>query len=88
MVGWSYGADDRRVDVAEAVDLGGAQEADVDQPALEVVAEQLEHAHDGRRAGHDRRVADATAAGAPAGRRRRRPRRPARGRAPRSAWPG
>ena len=37
-------ADDGRVDVAEAVDLRRAQEADVDQAALEVVAEQLEHA--------------------------------------------
>src|SRR4029077_2547320 len=32
-------ADDRRVDVAEPVDLRGTQEADVDQPTLEVVAE-------------------------------------------------
>jgi hypothetical protein len=47
------------VDVAEAVDLGSAEEADVDQPALQVEAEQLVHAHDRRRAGHDRRVADA-----------------------------
>ena len=52
-------ADDRRVDVAEPVDLGGAQEPDVDEPALQVVAEQLEHADDGGRAGDDRRVADA-----------------------------
>ena len=51
-------ADDRRVDVAEPVDLRRAEEPDVDEPALEVVAEQLEHAHDRRRAGHDRRVAD------------------------------
>ena len=58
VVGWSYVADDGRVDVAEPVDLGGAEEADVDQAALQVVAEQLEHADDGRRAGHDRRVAD------------------------------
>ena len=36
--------DDRRVDVAEAVDLGGAQEAHVDAAALEVVAEEVEHA--------------------------------------------
>ena len=59
VVGWSYVADDRRVDVAEAVDLGGAEKADVDQAALQVEAEQLEHAHDRGRAGHDRRVADA-----------------------------
>ena len=59
VVGWSYGADDGRVDVAEAVDLGGAEEADVDQATLQVEAEQLEHAHDRGRAGHDRRVADA-----------------------------
>ncbi len=50
--------DDGRVDVAEPVDLGGAQEPDVDEPALQVVAEQLEHADDRGRAGHDRRVAD------------------------------
>ena len=55
MVVW---ADHRRVDVAEPVDLGRAEEADVDQAALEVVAEQLEHADDGGRAGDDRRVAD------------------------------
>ena len=41
-------ADDGGVDVAEAVDLGGAQEADVDEAALEVVAEELEHADDTR----------------------------------------
>ena len=40
-------ADHGRVDVAEAVDLGRAQEADVDEPALEVVGEELPHAHDG-----------------------------------------
>ena len=51
-------ADDRRVDVAEAIDLGRAQEPHVDQPALQVVAEQLEHAHDGGRARDDRRIAD------------------------------
>ena len=59
-------ADDGRVDVPEPVDLGGAQEPDVDQPALQVEAEQLVHAHDRRRAGDDRRVADA----------QRQPRRP------------
>ena len=37
-------ADDGGVDVAEAVDLGGTQEADVDEAPLEVVAEQLQHA--------------------------------------------
>ena len=52
-------ADDRGVDVAEPVDLGGAQEADVDEPALEVEAEQLVHAGHRRRAGDDRRIADA-----------------------------
>ena len=36
-------ADDRGVDVAEPVDLGRAQEAHVDEAALEVEAEQLEH---------------------------------------------
>ncbi len=40
-------ADDRRVDVAEAVDLGGAEEADVDASALEVVAEEVGHRHHG-----------------------------------------
>ena len=50
--------DDGRVDVAEAIDLGGAEEPDVDEPALEVVAEQLEHADDRGSAGDDRRVAD------------------------------
>ena len=59
-------ADHGRVDVPEPVDLGGAQEPDVDQPALQVEAEQLVHAHDRRRAGDDRRVADA----------QRKPRRP------------
>ena len=34
------------------------EEPDVDQAALQVEAEQLEHAHDRRRAGDDRRVAD------------------------------
>ena len=52
-------ADDGRVDVAEPVDLGRAEEADVDEAALEVEREQLEHARDGGRAGDDRRVADA-----------------------------
>jgi hypothetical protein len=51
-------ADDRGVDVAEPVDLGGAQEADVDEAALQVVAEQLEHADDRGRAGDDGRIAD------------------------------
>ena len=36
-------ADDRRVDVAEPVDLRRAQEPDVDQAALQVEREQLEH---------------------------------------------
>ena len=58
VVGCVVVADDRRVDVAEAVDLGRPEEADVDEAALEVVAEQLEHAHDRRGAGHDRGVAD------------------------------
>jgi hypothetical protein len=51
-------ADDGRVDVPEAVDLGRAQEADVDQAALQVVGEELPHAGDRRRAGDDRGVAD------------------------------
>ena len=51
-------ADDRGVDVAEPIDLGRPQESDVDQAALQVVAEQLDHADHGGRAGHDRRVAD------------------------------
>ena len=50
--------DHGRVDVAEPVDLGCAEEPDVDQPALQVIAEQLEHRDHGRRTGHDRRVAD------------------------------
>ena len=58
VVGMVVRADDRRVDVAEPVDLRGTQEPDVDQPALEVVAEQLEHADDRGRAGDDGRVAD------------------------------
>src|SRR5438309_7725230 len=51
--------DDGRVDVPEPIDLGRAQEPDVDQPALEVEREQLEHARRRGRAGDDRRVADA-----------------------------
>ena len=51
-------ADDRRVDVAEAIDLGRAEEAHVDQAALQVEAEQLVHAGHRGRTGHDRRVAD------------------------------
>ena len=50
--------DDRRVDVAEPVDLRRAEKADVDEAALEVVAEQFEHADDRCRASDDRRVAD------------------------------
>jgi len=51
-------ADHGAVDVAEAVDLGGAEEPDVDQAALQVEAEQLEH-RDGRGgAGDDGGVAD------------------------------
>src|SRR5690349_22223013 len=53
------GPDDRRVDVAEPIDLRGTEEPDVDEAALEVVAEQLEHADHGGRAGDDRRVTDA-----------------------------
>jgi hypothetical protein len=34
-------ADDGRVDIAEAIDLRRAEEADVDQSALQVKAEQL-----------------------------------------------
>src|SRR3954451_20407367 len=51
-------ADDGGVDVAEPVDLRRTEEADVDEAALEVVAEQLEHRDDRRRAGDDRRVTD------------------------------
>jgi hypothetical protein len=52
-------ADHGRVDVPEPVDLGRAEEANVDQPALEVEREQLEHARRRGRPGDDRRVADA-----------------------------
>ena len=48
--GWSYGPMTVRVDVAEPVDLRRAEEPDVDEAALQVVAEQLEHAHDRGRA--------------------------------------
>ena len=51
-------ADDGRVDVAEAVDLGGAQEAHVDAPTLQVVAEEVGHGHHGQGAGDDGRIAD------------------------------
>ena len=56
--GWSYGADDRGVDVAEPVDLGGAQEAHVDEAALEVEREQVEHAGHRRGTRDDGRVPD------------------------------
>src|SRR5690606_11018858 len=46
-------ADHRGVDVAEAVELGGAEKADRDPPALQPVAE---HFRDGNRG--DRRVAE------------------------------
>ena len=39
-------ADDRRVDVAEAVELRGAEEADVDASGLQPVGEDLGHRHD------------------------------------------
>ncbi|MNM47598.1 hypothetical protein D3C81_585700 [compost metagenome] len=39
--------DHSRVDVAEAVDLGGAEEADVDAPTLQPVAEDLAGRHHG-----------------------------------------
>ncbi len=81
-------ADHGRVDVAEAVDLRRAEEPDVDEAALEVEREELEHARHRGRAGHDRRVADAQAGGGPAALRRPRPRRRARGPVPRSAWRG
>ena len=44
VVGCVVRADDGRVDVPEPVDLRRAQEPDVDQAALQVEAEQLEHA--------------------------------------------
>ncbi len=40
-------ADDRRVDVAEAVELRGAEEADVDAAGLQPVGEDLGNRHDG-----------------------------------------
>ena len=40
-------ADHRRVDVGEAVELGAAEEADVDPPGLQPVGEDLRHADDG-----------------------------------------
>ena len=40
-------ADDRGVDVAEAVELRRAEEADVDAPGLQPVGEDLGHRHDG-----------------------------------------
>ncbi len=40
------------------VDLRPAKEADVDEPALQVEAEELRHAHCRGRPGHDRRIAD------------------------------
>ena len=47
VVGMAVVADDRRVDVAEPVELGAAEEADVDAPGLQPVGEDLGHAHDG-----------------------------------------
>ena len=44
VVGWLVVADDRRVDVAEAVELRRAEEADVDAPGLQPVGEDLGHA--------------------------------------------
>src|ERR671910_1461152 len=52
------GADHRRVQVAEAVDLRAAEERDVDQPGLQVEREELEHrGHGGGNRG-ERRIAD------------------------------
>jgi hypothetical protein len=51
-------ADDRGVQVAEAVDLRAAEEGDVDQAGLEVVGEELEHRRDRGRARYERRVPD------------------------------
>ena len=42
-------ADHRGVDVAEPVELRGAEEADGDAPALQPVAEHLRHRHGGER---------------------------------------
>ena len=58
VVGRVVVADDGSVDVAEAVDLGRAQEAHVDQPALKVEAEELEHPGHGGGPGDDGGVAD------------------------------
>ena len=51
-------ADHRGVDVAEAVDLRGAEEADVDPPAADPVVEHLRHRDQVLRAGGEVVVAD------------------------------
>ena len=56
------GADDRGVEVGEAVDLGAAEEADGDAAALQPVAEHLHHRHGGERRLAQLAVADRTAA--------------------------
>ena len=78
VVGAVVVADDRRVDVAEPVDLGRAQEPDVDQAALQVEART---ARTSRRPRWRRSRSSGrrwTAAAAPAAPRTRRPRRRAR----------
>src|SRR5919109_2432352 len=57
-LGLAVVADYRRVDVAVAVDLRCPQKGDVDQAALEVVGEYLEHARDREASGRERGVAD------------------------------
>ena len=57
-LGASVGADHGRVDVAEAVDLRAAQEADLDPAVLQQALEHVRHAADHERPGHQGRVAD------------------------------
>ena len=52
------GGDHRGVQVAEPVDLGAAQEPDLDAASLQVAAEQVGHRHGAQRTGDERGVAD------------------------------
>src|SRR5215813_4179147 len=47
-----------RIEIAEAIHLGPAQEGDVDVPTLQIEAEQVRHRHHRGGAGHERGVAD------------------------------
>ena len=74
-------ADHGAVEIAEAVDLRGAEEADVDAAALQPVGEDLRHARPRRRRSRPARRRRSRAAGCAAWRRSSRSRRSARSRA-------